>query len=616
MKPMLPTYKSDPPLGEPWSYEVKYDGFRGILTIGESHTELLSRNNKQLLPNFPEIQRYADSIRPMLDGYLPVKLDGELTWLVNPCKSDFMHLQWRGRLGNSEAIENASYDSPAIFLAFDLIEYKGQNLLNTAYSERKKLLKEFIRIPGMPESPDPSDSACIQYIPAFRDFHALMDMVILYDGEGIVAKHGASLWEAGRRTQEWIKVKNWRTVSCFITGLNTVNGYFSLGVYRGSDIISVGQVKNGLPSHERDILEQVIKSNAAGSDGASLFIHPSICVSVHFLHSYDESELREPKFHKILVEAQPSQCTWEAFIEGQFTFPENLKMTSPDKPIWNTDNGCTITKIEYLQYLRDISSWMLPGLYNKALTTIRYPHGLMSEERFYQKNAPEYTPSFVDTFKEGDISYILCNDIQSLLWLGNQLAIEFHAPFLSAGKNMPDEIVLDLDPPSSASFPLAVKAAAAIKGFLDSISISGVLKTSGNKGLQIHIPIPADTYSWSDTRLFTDFLADYLLNAFPDDFTIERMKKNRHGKLYLDFVQHGEGKTIIVPYSARGNSFAGAATPLYWEELENEIAIEDFTIRNAAKRVRSQGCPFRHYEEYRANQPFQEVISFLNKHKK
>ncbi|RFU65399.1 DNA ligase D [Peribacillus glennii] len=611
---MLPTYQAEAPAGKPWGYEVKYDGFRAILSIHLNKIRLISRNGKELLAAFPEIEQFIEEIKPALKNFLPVTLDGELVWLSNPLSSDFMHLQWRGRLKTKQPIEEAARLSPVRFLAFDLLLQDGKSLESLPYSQRKKQLGKLCMKLNLPLSPNPVDESIIQFIPIYPDLQELSEKVVLHDGEGIVAKHESSLWEEGKRTSGWVKVKNWRTAQCFITSMNIENGYFTLGVYKGKDLLIVGQVKNGINQHERSILQQIIKQNATQVAGNEYYIHPSICLAVNFLHAYEEAELREPQFKEFLTTVKPEECTWERFTEGQYTFPSNIPVTSPDKPIWKSRDKI-ITKIEYLQYLRDVSSWFLPHLEGKELTTIRFPHGTTSgNERFFQKNRPEYAPDFVKSFlaKDGN-DYILCNDLQTLIWLGNQLALEFHTPYQRAGKNRPDELVLDLDPPSPELFHLAVKAATECKKVLDSIKLIAFIKTSGNKGLQIHIPLPADTFSYQDTRMFTNFLADFLTNAHPEIFTVERLKKNRQNRLYLDFVQHSEGKTIISPYSPRGNDFGGVSTPLYWEELSQDLSIKDYNVWTVPKRIRSLGCPFSDYEQAREEQPFAEVMEFLKR---
>ncbi|WP_409301151.1 DNA ligase D [Peribacillus sp. SCS-155] len=612
MKPMLPIYNDSAPQGSQWVYEPKYDGFRAILTINENNIEMASRNGSELITIFPEIKDYLESIKEDLKPYLPLGLDGELVWLENPYKSNFQHVQWRGRLRTGKTISEQAVLSPACFMAFDLLLCKGADYTKKPYKDRREALQKLFRSLSIPLEPSPVNSARLQCVPASSDYSKMAHDIVLFDGEGIVAKSVNSIWEQGSRTPQWQKIKNWHTVHCFITALNKENGYLSLGVFENGSVVSIGQVKNGINAHIRNALTEIIKQNAVSEDAQYLYIHPSICIAVNFLHVYEEKELREPQFKELLMNTRVDECTYMRFLESQFTFPEKIKITSPDKPIWELD-GSRITKIEYLQYLRQVSSRFLLYLKDHTLTTIRYPHGTFENDRFYQKQCPDYAPSFVQTFLEDDINYILCNDMETLIWLGNQLALEFHIPFQKAGITKPDEIVLDLDPPSTDKFYLAVKAAIEIKKILDSIQMTAFLKTSGNRGLQIHIPLPYDMYSYHETRIFTDFLANYILNNNSEDFTIERMKKNRGGRLYLDFVQHSEGKTIIAPYAARGNSFAGIAAPLYWDELDQNLDIRDFNVITTPRRLLRLGCPFQQYEASRNSQPFQEVIDFLKK---
>ncbi|MDF2946267.1 MAG: ligase [Bacillales bacterium] len=265
----------------------------------------------------------------------------------------------------------------------------------------------------------------------------------------------------------------------------------------------------------------------------------------------------------------------------------DLKITNPDKPLWKDPH---YTKESYIAYLIQVAPLILPFLENRALTVIRYPHGIPGES-FYQKNCPEYAPSFVHTEKIEDNNYILCNDLSTLIWLGNQSAIEFHVPFQTVESYKPVEIVIDLDPPNRDRFPLAIKAAQEIKVILDSFKIKGYPKLSGNKGIQIHIPLKGTSLSYDETRLFTGFIAEYLVEKFPNDFTIERLKKNRENRLYIDYIQHAEGKTIICPYSTRGNENATVATPLFWEEVNDSLKVDKYNISYVLKRISNKENP-------------------------
>lgn len=292
----------------------------------------------------------------------------------------------------------------------------------------------------------------------------------------------------------------------------------------------------------------------------------------------------------------------ELHIDGK-----KVAITHPDKPLW-PDKG--IDKIHYLHYLRNMSQYMLPFLRDRELTVIRYPHGV-NGEKFFQKNCPDYAPDFIQTHLSNDVNYIVCSDLATLMWLGNQLAFELHVPFQTLQAEGPSEIVFDLDPPSRDQFELAIEAAWIIKDILTKLNLISFVKTSGNKGLQIYIPLPNNTFSYEETRKFTEFVADFLTEKEPEWFTTERLKKNRGGRLYVDYLQHAEGKTIVAPYSVRGNEKALVATPVEWREITSDLRPEQFPMEGIEERIRQNGCPFRTFFESKSKQPFTPVLQWL-----
>ena len=299
---------------------------------------------------------------------------------------------------------------------------------------------------------------------------------------------------------------------------------------------------------------------------------------------------------------KPTRERLQVIIEGK-----RVDITHPDKMLWPNKG---IDKRRYLLYLQEISNRMLPFLRERDLTVIRYPHGA-GGDKFFQKNCPDYAPDFVRTHTTNDINYAICSDLATLLWLGNQLAFEFHVPFETIHSIGPSEIVMDLDPPDRDQFHLAVEAALMIKDICSRLNLTTFVKTSGNKGLQIYIPLPENAFTYQDTRRFTEFIADYLTETKPESFTTERLKKNRGRKLYVDYLQHAEGKTIIAPYSVRGNDNALVATPLEWREVNESLRPEQFSLEAVESRVKNSGDPFSAYFSAKQNQPFQPVLRWL-----
>jgi bifunctional non-homologous end joining protein LigD len=606
MKPMLPTLTFESPEQPDWLYEVKYDGFRALLNWNENGIEISSRNDKSLMPQFPEIRDFLLKYEKEFQPFLPLRLDCELVALENPYKANFSAIQVRGRLKAVKKISEQAKNAPCRLMVFDLLVLNGTQLSSLDFRTRKAKLINIFQEVGLNLKADPYNDQLLQLVTAYEDFQEIWEKVVLYDGEGIVAKHKNSLWEEGKRTQLWLKYKNWKYVNCFVTAYDKNNGYFFVGVYRNKEIFGIGQVLFGFKPDEKQALAQIVKQNMVHEDSQYIYVEPAICLEVKYLELYD-NQLREPHFHQFHFDLEPVDCTYERFLFGQKNLPGDLEITHPDKPLWEQYD---IQKADYILYLREVSPYMLPFLKNRLLTVIRYPHGMFGEA-FYQKNCPDYAPDFVQTFQTDEINYILCNNLKTLVWLGNQLAIEFHVPFQTINSKGPSEIVFDLDPPSKEDFHLAIKAALYIKEVLDQLNLIGFIKTSGNKGLQIYLPLPEDEFTYDDTRLFTSFIADYLISKDPDYFTIERMKKKRGNRLYVDYVQHGEGKTIVAPYSMRGNEHAGVATPLYWEEVSENLEPKDFTLQNALLRLKKQGDPFKNYFQTKQIQNFAPVLEVL-----
>ena len=612
MKPMLPTLTFEAVNGDEWHHEVKYDGFRARLEWNKDGISIKSRNEKPLEDLFPEIMQFLMDNKKTFLSYVPFILDGELVSLEDSFKANFSAIQIRGRMRAKDKILEKAHNRPCRLLVFDLLLLKGVSQVNKSYLERKAILTDFFSTCNLPLKPNERSKELIQLIPGTKDFPALWQQVVLSDGEGIVSKRNTYSYDTGKRSAGWLKYKNWKYVNCFIIKYEKSNGYFYAGVFDQHDhIIGIGQFLFGLKPDEKNALMQIIKNNKTDEDQNFIYVEPAICTEIKYLEMYDE-QMREPHFHRFRFDLQPEQCTYQDFTQQQKNLPAEINITHPEKPLWTKPD---IKKMDYIHFLQEVSPYLLPFLQDRILTVIRYPHGMLGEP-FYQKNVPDYAPSFIETKQHEDIEYIVCNNLQSLLWLGNQLAFEFHIPFQTIHSKGPSEIVFDLDPPSAEGFHLAIKAALLIKEVLDGLSLIGYIKTSGSKGLQIYIPLPDNQFTYDDTRLFTTFIAHYLITKDPDSFTIERLKKNRGNRLYVDYIQHAEGKTIIAPYSPRGKEQASVAAPLFWEEVNQTLKISNYTIINMIERLKNTGDPFHTYFDTKVNQPFSPVLSFLKQEEK
>lgn len=598
MQLMKPIISAEIVESDEWLYEVKYDGFRCILYWGKyGEIQLTSKNNKDLTPNFPEIVHFCNENYKFVKNSLPVKLDGELVVLNNPFQANFAWIQKRGRLKNSDSIKKAASKRPATLCVFDLIVEKGSDYTELPFIKRKEKLLSFMKL--IP------DQKRIKYVKAYENPKELWDLLFQYKAEGMIQKRKKSKYIPGKSHQDWFKIKNWRKVHGFLPYYDPDNGYFSFCVFEGNEVREFGKVKHGLNEEAKDSLKQVFQQNG-DKDGKGYRLPPAISASIHCL-DLNSGELREPEFAELLPHVPATECTIEKLKLDFAMLPPAVEISNTDKVFWPNAN---FTKGDLLTYIREISSYMLPFLKDRALTLIRCPDGIQGES-FFQKHLPSYAPPYIESIPSGEEKLILCNHLNALVWFANHGAVEYHIPFQQAKKKEPVEIVFDLDPPGREKFDLAIYAALQIKPMLDSLELVSFVKTSGNKGMQIHIPIPPGSLSYDETAIFTQAIAYTLESTFPDLFTTERMKNKREGRLYIDYVQHGKDKTLIAPYSPRKTEEGSVATPLFWQEVNEDLKPTNFTIENVLERVQTLGCPFQDYFEIGREQKLDKVLKLI-----
>ncbi|MBM7094534.1 DNA ligase D [Bacillus sp. H-16] len=574
---MLPTRVENwPDRKNGWLYETKYDGFRCRLEWNEDEVRLISRNGLLLNDRFPEITAYCKNCRK---PPIPVVLDGELSILLSNYTSDFSQCQKRGRMRSKTSVTEHAALFPAVFLAFDLLILKGRDMTGLPFIKRKASLQTFLSGLGCPLEPEKerSETSPLQMIPVWKSPDKLWNQVQSYNGEGIVAKKEYSKWMPGR-TMEWQKIKNYKSVHVLITG-EKKNGYFKIGVESNDMLKPYGSFSHGLSSEERDILKKVIRKNSKHRNGEYDLAAP-LCCEVKCLGTTGK-ELREPRFSKFLPHEDPSDYTVKRLNYELEPLPPHVNITKPEKLLFPKAG---ITKRDYIYYLQKMAPFILSWLYNRPLTVIRFPDGI-EEESFYQKNAPPSLPSFVETRMWEGHHTILVNNIETLLWLGNQGAIEFHIPPEKADGDI-EELFLDLDPPDRKLFPYAVRAALDVKEILNKWQLYSFVKTSGRKGLQIYIPVSKGSITYEEGNVILSFLASALVELNPAERTVERLKKKRNDRLYIDFLQHGKGKTIIAPYSLRAVPQGLAAYPVQWSDVDNTLDPAMFTLDYALSESR------------------------------
>lgn len=264
-----------------------------------------------------------------------------------------------------------------------------------------------------------------------------------------------------------------------------------------------------------------------------------------------------------------------------------IDVKNPDKLLW-PEAG--VTKLEFIETMTKLAPFLVKYSKNRMLTSIRYPHGI-DDKSFFQKEKPQNTPEWVKTVMFNEKNYIALNSAATLVWLCTQAALELHTSFNVHEKpNNPSSLVFDLDPDDDLHFEDVAEVAGRIHETLESLAIKGFIKTSGATGLQIFIPTAAK-FDYDTARRLNEFFARYFAEKLKNKVTIERLKKNREGKIYFDWQQMWIGKSMITAYSARAVKSAAVSAPIEWSEL-NHIRPEMFTLKNIMSRLEQKGDIF------------------------
>lgn len=261
------------------------------------------------------------------------------------------------------------------------------------------------------------------------------------------------------------------------------------------------------------------------------------------------------------------------------------------------------TKGEFLSYYASIADTLLPYLKNRPLTLKRYPDG-MTGESFYEKNAPMHTPDWVKRVKVprsegvGEVSYILCNDVATLLWACNLGDIEKHV-FLAKtpSLNRPTSVVFDLDPGEGADILDCGEVALQLKKVFDSLKLECFVKVSGSKGL--HLTVPLNTaVTYEKTQPFAKAIADLMVQQMPDRVVSAMAKNLRRKKVLIDWSQNSEHKTTVCVYAMRAkHEEPFISAPITWAELAQAVKKKKakalfFTPAATLKRLKLKGDLF------------------------
>ncbi|MEQ1822422.1 MAG: non-homologous end-joining DNA ligase [Fimbriimonadaceae bacterium] len=650
-----------------WVFEPKLDGIRAHAVISGRDVKIITRNGNDQTSQFPEIVRHLS----LQNGHMV--LDGEIVAFENGLPG-FTAMMKRFHLKDASSLAQADRLQPCVFFAFDLLHFEGENLRPLPLLERKARLKAAL----MP-------SERIQYVDHIHeDGIAFYSAVVATGLEGAMAKRGDSRYDtSGRASSAWLKLKHSTTADFVVGGYlkgeggrESTFGSIYVGHYEDGKLVCDGRVGSGFTDHDLQVWIEKLRAlehkkcpfvSGFEIEGPSVWVEPKLVVEIKYSEIMPSGALRGPVFLRERVDLDPSDIgpptnstvvlhepslrAETSGIRAQDPMTEGVEMqldnkeknlvlqvggkqvsvTNLQKVLWPADGDKPpVTKRDFLRYLAGISPFMIPHLKDRPMTLIRLPDGIYGE-RFFQKHIEAGRPEWVrmvnlwsDTNKR-NLEYVVCDDLATLLWLGQLGTLEFHVPAarLSPGPdgadlptifvdkeddvrrsilNYPDFIRFDLDPYiysglekdgeepelNRDAFEKAKTVALWFKSMFDQVGWPSFIKTTGKTGLHIFIPIVRNIDTLGAKAICETFCRS-LLAAHPKVVTMEWSVPKRTGKIFLDFNMNAMGKTLGAAFSPRAFRNQGVSMPLTWNEVATSVYPDDFTMWNSVERMQTQG---------------------------
>lgn len=601
--PMLTSFVEQPFNDQDWVFEVKWDGYRVTSFVNGSKVKLMSRNQHDYTSDFKIVASELQSL-----GVKAV-FDGEMVVLDQSGVSHFSLLQQYLKSGKGHLT----------YYIFDILWLNGYSLKSLPLIERKQLLKKVVFGMNHIRVSDYIETTGVDFYNVAVD-HGL---------EGIVAKESQSVYEAGKRSRNWLKIKIKKRLEAIICGYTESRegdrnfGALILGVYKNHELTYIGHTGSGFNTTTLEQLKKRLNrlvqekcpfKTVPETNTPATWVKPYLVCEIKYTEWTHEGMLRHPSYKRLIENklarsirldngnhkknnhnANEHETSKELSTADYQLFTINnhrLKLTNLTKILWPQNN---YTKRDLIEYYRNVSKYILPYLKGRPESLNRYPDGITGNS-FFHKNldiAPKWAltqtiSSHSNNHNHHPIKYLICQNEATLIYMANLGCIEIN-PWLSRIKSLkkPDFCVIDLDP-EEIGFEMVVIVARAVHHLLDRIKAANYCKTSGKRGLHICIPLGAK-YSYEQSKDFAHLIAIEIHKELPEITSLERSPKERQGKVYIDYLQNREAQTLAAPYSVRPVENATVSTPLSWTEVTKKLNPHKFTIATVPARLAKLG---------------------------
>ncbi|WP_340265270.1 DNA ligase D [Sphingobium mellinum] len=574
--PQLATLVDAVPTGNSWLHEIKYDGYRALVSVAAEQVKVFTRTGLDWTDRFAAL---AAEIAAM--NLPPALIDGEIVALGQDGNPDFSTLQ-RVLKGDEKGALH--------LFAFDLLMLDGDDLTGLPNIARKEKLAALLGDGG----------AHVHFSDHIigageRLFRTMCDA----GQEGIICKRADAPYR-GARTKSWLKVKCTRRQEFVIVGwtASSASGRslrnILLAQNDGQGLVYAGKVGTGFNARNSERLLRQLKARARGSPPVEVpradargaqWVRPDLVAEIAFAEFTGDNVVRHGSFLGLREDRKAADVTREEVMAT----PEpasDVHISNRDRLIFPE---AQVTKGQLADYYQAAGAIMLPWIAHRPISLVRCPQG-RAKKCFFQKHD---SGSFGDHVKhvpirekDGDPQdYIYVDDIDGLLACVQMGTIEFHG-WGSRVEDVekPDRLIFDLDPDEGLDFGDVRKAARDIRRTLDDIGLTSFPMLSGGKGVHVVVPLTPGA-EWPQVKDFADRFSRALSAAEPDRFTATMSKARRKGRIFIDWLRNQRGATAVLPYVVRARENAPVAVPVSWDELEDVDRAGAYTIADVDRLV-------------------------------
>jgi bifunctional non-homologous end joining protein LigD len=572
--PALATLVDEPPRDAGWIFEIKYDGYRALISAHLEDVKIYTRSGLDWTAKFPQIAKAVAKMR--LDRVL---LDGEIVVIGQDGKTDFSALV--------AALESGK--GALSCFVFDLLTSAGKDLSGKPLSERKAALKRLL------DAPD--KNAPIQFS---EDFSGSADTGVklaksacAHGLEGVIAKRADAPYRSGRH-HDWLKIKCGHEQEFVIIGFSPSSrgrpfSSVLLGVNEGGRLRYAGRVGSGFSDADLEQIaarrDQTKVNKPACSDVPAAmargvtWVKAVMIAQVEFAAWTADRMIRHGRFKGLRCDKAPAEIVQE--IPKPAKPMKHVQLTHGERLIYPDDG---VSKADLAAYLQRAAPFMLPYIKDRFISFLRCPGGA-GETCFFQRHpmaglgASWLTQTF--THKDEPASYVYCKKADALAHAVQMGVVEFHIWGSKVGAiAKPDRLVFDLDPDEDLAFDVVREGAFRMRDVLAALDLQSLPMLSGGKGIHVVVPI-LPRHEWPVIKQFAGNLAARVSADAPKHYVSTMTKSKRKGKIFIDHFRNDITATAIAPYSPRARKGAAVAWPLSWAELRTTIAANAMSIQQA-----------------------------------